>query len=265
MRRPIVWLRQIFRNSALDSHRGSKWSDSIAFSEDYDEQPELVAPQTVDDSGELAEAMSELQRSDALSYKILLLVAIGENASEIAVTLGFPHATGRELVAVNRRVRHAQERLQKLLPKETLDQFFGYSKKPSIESSSYGDAVVLGSHFKNEIFRTERFLSHEEAVAMTGGVYSGDLAVEKLELVLVHSEAGERYPAWQFERGIREHMSKILALLHGNTDAWAAYLFFTQPNPNLDGKTPLHALREDRVDEVLDAAAAAGSDSAGAG
>lgn len=67
-----------------------------------------------------------------------------------------------------------------------------------------------------------------------------------------------RYPAFQFEPGIREVMPAILEAF-GPGRAWQAYDFCNRPEPMLSGKTPLDCLRSGSAEKVLMAAKAAGS------
>ncbi len=67
-----------------------------------------------------------------------------------------------------------------------------------------------------------------------------------------------RYPAFQFEPGIREVMPAILEAF-GKGRAWQAYDFCNRPEPMLSGRSPLDCIRSGNADQVLKAAKAAGS------
>lgn len=67
-----------------------------------------------------------------------------------------------------------------------------------------------------------------------------------------------RYPAFQFEPGIREVMPAILEAF-GKGRAWQAYDFCNRPEPMLSGRHPLDCIRNGSAEKVLRAAKAAGS------
>ena len=79
--------------------------------------------------------------------------------------------------------------------------------------------------------------------------HGGVLALELEEI---------RYPAFQFEPGVREAIPAILKAF-GSGRAWQAYDFCNRPEPMLSGKTPLDCLRGGSAEKVLRAARAAGS------
>src|SRR5262249_19274244 len=62
---------------------------------------------------------------------------------------------------------------------------------------------------------------------------------------------GYRYPVWQLgPSGVWSWVPTVLGVLAPH-DPWQAVLFLLSPHPELGGKTPLHALRDRRVDDVL--------------
>ena len=60
------------------------------------------------------------------------------------------------------------------------------------------------------------------------------------------TKRGLRYPQWQCalvaSSSTRDAFENALRAL-GDTGAWSAYRFFTQPSPALGGRSPLTALR----------------------
>lgn len=67
-----------------------------------------------------------------------------------------------------------------------------------------------------------------------------------------------RYPAFQFEPGVREMIPAILEAF-GSGRAWQAYDFCNRPEPMLSGRTPLGCIRDGSFESVLKAAKSAGS------
>lgn len=67
-----------------------------------------------------------------------------------------------------------------------------------------------------------------------------------------------RYPAFQFEPGVREMIPAILEAF-GPGRAWQAYDFCNRPEPMLSGRTPLDCIRNGDAEQVIRAARAAGS------
>ena len=79
--------------------------------------------------------------------------------------------------------------------------------------------------------------------------HGGVLALELEEI---------RYPAFQFEPGVREAIPAILEAF-GPGRTWQAYDFCDRPEPMLSGRTPLDCIRDGNFESVLKAAKAAGS------
>jgi hypothetical protein len=67
---------------------------------------------------------------------------------------------------------------------------------------------------------------------------------------LSHVKRGYRYPAWQFDDNVAPSVTPVLAAL-SHLDAWAQYFFLTQPEPLLEGKTPLTVIRAGKLERVL--------------
>lgn len=69
---------------------------------------------------------------------------------------------------------------------------------------------------------------------------------------------GYRYPAWQLTPGgTLPGWAEVLAVLQ-NRDGWSKMIFFLSPNDRLQHRTPLAALRQGQVNDVVAAAAAYG-------
>lgn len=67
-----------------------------------------------------------------------------------------------------------------------------------------------------------------------------------------------RYPAFQFEPGVRDAIPEILEAF-GSDRAWQAYDFCNRPEPMLSGRTPLDCIRNGGAEQVIRAAKVAGS------
>lgn len=78
-------------------------------------------------------------------------------------------------------------------------------------------------------------------------------------LIGVRSGKGSyRFPAWQFvPGGTLRGLEQVLEALRAH-DPWMQMIFFLDANVRLENRTPLGALREGRVEQVLQAAEAFG-------
>ena len=62
---------------------------------------------------------------------------------------------------------------------------------------------------------------------------------------------GYRYPTWQLgPSGVWSWVPAVLDALASH-DPWQAVFFLLSPHPDLGGETPLHTLRDGRVDDIL--------------
>jgi hypothetical protein len=106
--------------------------------------------------------------------------------------------------------------------------------------------------FEREVWESPRMLSPEE-IAGRLKVRVGELATKRRDRALIGVELedlGVRYPDWQLSTDVRPHLTKILLALKAASE-WEAYRFFVEPEPVLDGQTPLEALKHGRGDDVL--------------
>lgn len=111
----------------------------------------------------------------------------------------------------------------------------------------------------------------ERLLAAEGGTLSGSemaaalgisrQAVDKRRrrgrlLGLAFGRRGYRYPSWQLgTAGIQPGLDAVFADLDGNEhDSWMRLAFMLNPNPRLDGETPLATLRRGDIDQVRQAA-----------
>jgi hypothetical protein len=73
-------------------------------------------------------------------------------------------------------------------------------------------------------------------------------------LALPVGRHGYLYPAWQFgTEGVLTGLEPILTALDPH-DAWGKVIFLLSPHPDLDGKTPVQALRAGRTGSVRELA-----------
>jgi hypothetical protein len=69
---------------------------------------------------------------------------------------------------------------------------------------------------------------------------------------------GYAYPAWQFGKvGVLQGLETVLATL-STLDPWMRAVFFLSPNPRLSENSPIKALRQGKVTEVVRAARSQG-------
>lgn len=113
----------------------------------------------------------------------------------------------------------------------------------------------------------------EKLLAIEGGTVSADDVAKHLSVTrqavnkrrrqgtLVGLDAGRHgylYPAWQFVReGTIAGLEAVLDALKDH-DPWMQHIFIVTRNMRLDERTPLEALRERKLDDVLTAARAFG-------
>jgi hypothetical protein len=109
-----------------------------------------------------------------------------------------------------------------------------------------------GQRLKQEIMRRPGMLTPEDAAARAGiSRQALDLRRRRNQaLALSHVKRGYRYPAWQFDDNVAPSLTPVLAAL-SYLDAWGQYFFLTQPEPLLEGKTPLSAIRAGKLERVL--------------
>ena len=250
-------LTQRRRNvSSLEDLPESEWTEwqSIASEEARYQRIEAISL--------LRNALESLRKDHPRSYEVIRPWFQGMDTAEIAHLINTTTGAARE------RLSHARRVLRGLLPpdfefgelefgslllKDEFAELF-----PGNAKSAYGSAVALGARFRERESGAPELVRHEGAVALLRGI-PGNTLVTRDSVVAVPGHDGEtRFPVWQFESGIRDHMPKILAALKFQDDDWGRYLFFTQSNPNLDGLTPLEALRANDVEAVINAAAAYG-------
>lgn len=264
----LAYFAHLLRYRALDLAKGKRNASSL---EDIPESEwtawqsiasEEARYQRTEAISLLRNALEALRKDHPRSYEVIRPWFQGMNIAEIASLINTTAGAARE------RLSHARHVLRGLLPPGfefgelefgsllLKDEFAGlFSGKGK---SAYGSAVALGARFRERESGAPELVRQEGAVALLGGVPGNALATRDSVVAVPGHDGETRFPVWQFESGIRDHMPKILAALKVPDDGWGRYLFFTQSNPNLDGLTPLEALRANDVEAVIDAAAAFG-------
>ncbi len=119
----------------------------------------------------------------------------------------------------------------------------------------YEAAVRAGVETRTRIFKGPDMLTSDQ-VAKQLGVSRETINQRRNEhslLGLTNGTRNVRYPQWQLEPSVHVNLPAILSHLKG-LDVWAVYLFFTQGNPLLDGRSPLESLRVSEAVRVIDAA-----------
>ncbi|WP_280811293.1 DUF883 domain-containing protein [Variovorax boronicumulans] len=106
----------------------------------------------------------------------------------------------------------------------------------------YDAAVTRGAEARTRLFN--HMLSSERVGKMLGVTRETVNTRRKDGLLLGLTNGGRsfRYPEWQWEERVAQSMPELLRILK-DLDSWAQYLFFTQANPLLDGRSPLDCLR----------------------
>ena len=119
----------------------------------------------------------------------------------------------------------------------------------------YEAAVRAGVETRTQIFKGPDMLTSDQAAKQLG-VSRETINQRRKEhslLGLTNGTRNVRYPQWQLEPSVHVNLPAILAHFKG-LDVWAVYLFFTQGNPLLDGRSPLESLRASEAARVIDAA-----------
>ena len=130
------------------------------------------------------------------------------------------------------------------------------AKAPRYPPASLGGgaqrAELEGQRMKRDILAAPGMLAPARA-AQEAGISRQALDLRRIKghaLALSHQKRGFRYPAWQFDQDIAGTVTRALPEL-AYLDAWGRYFFFIEPEPLLDGKTPLEVLRSGEHERVL--------------
>jgi hypothetical protein len=113
-------------------------------------------------------------------------------------------------------------------------------------------ATREGTQLKRAILARSEML-RPEAAAARAGITRQALDLRRnagQALALSHVKRGFRYPAWQFDDDVAPALAQVLPALSW-LEPWDRYFFLTEPEPLLEGRSPLEALREGASDAVL--------------
>ena len=109
-----------------------------------------------------------------------------------------------------------------------------------------------GTRYKQKVWSSREMLTSDEAGKRIGITREAlnNRRTSGQALALEAGKRGYRYPSCQFEDQLIPTMPELLKTL-AHLDPWAQYLFFKQPEPLLDGETPLKLLREGKAGDVI--------------
>ena len=124
------------------------------------------------------------------------------------------------------------------------------------------EMAVLARSFKRRRELLGGSLSASQVAALLGTTrQTPHDRVKGGTLLAVLDRGAWRFPAWQFDPegpdGVVEGLGEVLRALHASPLAKASW--FVRPNPYLEGRTPLEALREGQVEAVRSAAETVGT------
>lgn len=117
----------------------------------------------------------------------------------------------------------------------------------------------------------------EDLLKRAGGAMNADQAGKLLNLTrqavdkrrkarkLVAIEFGKRgylYPAFQFDEQLIDLMEQVLERIDSRVENWSLLAFFLNGNAYLNGASPVELMRKSKIEEVLRAAHAYGSQGA---
>jgi hypothetical protein len=133
---------------------------------------------------------------------------------------------------------------------------YASTREPQVDDP-LAAARLRGLERRQSILQAEGGLLSSQEVADRLGLSRQAVDNRRKGGRLVALETGRRglgYPAWQFnERGVLDGLEECLSLL-ASKDPWARAWFFLSPDPRLDGRRPLDALRAGELDRVRRAA-----------
>ena len=130
------------------------------------------------------------------------------------------------------------------------------SERPRFDAAALGGgltrAIDEGEAYKRRELEHPTMLSGEEAARRVGLTRQAldDRRKAGTALALSHVKRGYKYPAWQFSDRLAAPLAVLWPVL-APLDPWEKYLFFTESEPLLGGRSPLDALRAGERDEVL--------------
>jgi len=130
-----------------------------------------------------------------------------------------------------------------------------------VQDDPLAPARLRGLKAKRALLEAEGGTLTADQVADVLGITRQGVDKRRRSMKLLGIELGRRgyaYPCWQFNAvGTVPGLEVVLSALHAH-DPWSQLIFFLSQNPRLDDMTPLHVLRDGRLDDVLRAVKAYG-------
>ena len=129
---------------------------------------------------------------------------------------------------------------------------------PTATLEALRDAFARADINKVELFRSPDMLSGDafgQLLGVSRATIDNRRVAHKLLALELESKRGYRFPRWQVElvnnrRAAFEAVLQVLAPM----GAWQRYRFFVQQSPELEGSTPIEALRAGQFESVVAAA-----------
>ena len=175
---------------------------------------------------------------------------------------------------------HALEELEKVLPRELIDEASAASTDFMVLVEALTARPVATEIAADDPLATARLRGVERQqslVEKSGGMLKSEKAAKVLGISrqavdkrrrqnrligLTQGRRGYAYPIWQFEDGkTLANLEAVLDRLR-NHDPWMQLTFFLNANDRLEGSSPLEMLRSGKVEPVLEAAAGYGEQGA---
>jgi hypothetical protein len=167
-----------------------------------------------------------------------------------------------DLEVVSSRIERALESLEvsaeqrELVADLTGGREYGRQERSALEIAS------LTRSFKRRRELLERSLTASQVADLLGTTRQTPHDRAKVGTLLAVLDRGAwRFPAWQFDPegpdGVVEGLSEVLRALHASPLAKASW--FVRPNPYLENRIPLEALREGQIEAVRSAAETVGT------
>jgi hypothetical protein len=131
---------------------------------------------------------------------------------------------------------------------------------PRANVTALAVGLARAEESKVELLKSPEMLNGEElgsALGLSRATVDNRRVAGKLLALELGSKRGFRFPRWQTELVLeKEGRSSFEAVLERLADVgpWSRYRFFVQQAPELEGGTPVEALRDGDVEAVLRAA-----------
>jgi hypothetical protein len=131
---------------------------------------------------------------------------------------------------------------------------------PKANASALAGALARADESKVDLLKGPEMLNGEElgaALGLSRATVDNRRVAGKLLALELGSKRGFRFPKWQtelvLEKEGRSSLEAVLEQLAG-VGPWSRYRFFVQRAPELEGRTPVEALRDGDAEAVVRAA-----------